>query len=157
MALEARGDLTQLAVGRRHDLLEVGNGVRRADAGHHVLALRVLQELPVEDLVAVGRVAREAHACGRAVAHVPEHHRLHVDGRAEVVRDVVQLAVRHRARVHPGAEDRVAGALELRQRVLWEIVADLLLDDLLVAHDHFIQRGLVEVHVGLDLLLGLDG
>ena len=48
VALEARGDLAKLLVRRGHELLEVGDGVRRADAGHHVLALRVLQELAVE-------------------------------------------------------------------------------------------------------------
>lgn len=36
---------------------------RRADARHHVLALRVGQVLAVQHLVAGGRVAREAHAC----------------------------------------------------------------------------------------------
>ena len=72
--LQAGGDLAQLLVGRRHQLLEVGDRVRGADAGHDVLALRVLQELAVELLGAGRGVAGEAHAGGRGVAHVAEHH-----------------------------------------------------------------------------------
>ena len=67
--------------------------MRRADAGHHVFALRVLQELAVEGLLAGGRVAGEAHAGGRGFAQVAEHHGLHVDGGAEVVGNLVHLAV----------------------------------------------------------------
>src|ERR1017187_2865718 len=41
---------------------QFGDGVRRTDAGHHVFALRVFQELAVEFLLAGGGVAREAVA-----------------------------------------------------------------------------------------------
>ena len=50
--LEPRRDLAQLLVGLRHHLLELADRLRRPDAGHHVLALRVDEELAVELLLA---------------------------------------------------------------------------------------------------------
>ena len=95
---------------------------RRADPGHDVLALCVRKVLAVERLLAGRRVAREGHAGRRAVAPVAEDHRLHVDGRAPLVRDVVELAVGLRALVVPGPEDRADRSPELLARVVREIV-----------------------------------
>ncbi len=112
--LEQRVDPRQLLEGVRHRgfhrqlvgtaLLArlLGDVLRRADAGDDVLALRVDQELAVQLALAGRGVAGEGNAGGRGLAHVAEHHRLHVDGGAPGFRDVVQLAVGHRARVHPG-------------------------------------------------------
>ena len=53
---EARGDLAKLADRRRaFHVFELGDRLRGADAGHHVFALRVHQELAVEDLLAACR------------------------------------------------------------------------------------------------------
>jgi hypothetical protein len=67
--------------------------LRRADAGHHVFALRVDEEFAVEQVFAGAGVAGEGHAGGAAVAQVAEHHGLHVDRRAPALRDVVEFAV----------------------------------------------------------------
>ena len=48
MLFQARGDLAQLVVDLGHDLLELGDVYRGANAGDHVFALRVHQELAVE-------------------------------------------------------------------------------------------------------------
>ena len=80
----------------------LGDVLRRADARHHVLALRVDQEFAVELALAGRGIARERNAGRRRLAHVAEHHGLHVDGGAPGFRNVVQAAVGHRARVHPG-------------------------------------------------------
>ena len=153
--LEHGGDLAELVVDRGIPRSQVGDGLRRADAGHHVFALRVLEELAVEGLLAGGRVAGEAHAGGRGFAHVAEHHGLHVDGGAEVVGNLVHLAVVDGAGVEPGAEHGVARALKLRQGILRERLAGLLLDQLLVARDDLLQvfGGQVGIELGLGLLL----
>ena len=52
--LQARRDVAQLLVGLRHHLFELGDRLRRANAGDDVLALRVDQELAVE-LLGAGR------------------------------------------------------------------------------------------------------
>jgi len=54
MLLEGGADLQQLGVGLRHLLLELEDGLGRADAGDDVLTLRVDQELAVEFVGAVG-------------------------------------------------------------------------------------------------------
>ena len=113
----------------------LGDLLRRADAGDHVLALRVDQEFAVEPLLAGRRIAREGDAGRRVVAHVAEHHGLHVDRGAPAFRDVVQAAIGDGARVHPRAEHRADRAPQLLVRVLRERRALLLLDALLVARD----------------------
>ena len=83
------------------------------DAGDDVLALRVHQELAVEDVLAGGGIAREGDAGAGVGAHVAEHHRLDVDRRAPALGDVVQLAVGDGALVVPRAEHGADGAPEL--------------------------------------------
>ncbi len=146
----------ELAVRLRHRLFErLARAVavqrpRRADAGHDVFALRVRQELAVELLLARGRVAREGDAGGRRLAAVAEDHRLDVDGRAPVVGNLVELAVRLGALVVPGLEDRADRAPELLARVVRKFAARLAADDRLVLPDDVGQVLRVEVRVGGD-------
>ncbi len=69
------------------DDLRLRDRQRRADAGDDVFALRVRQVLAEEFLLAGRRIAREGDAGRAVIAHVPEDHRLHVDGGAPIVRD----------------------------------------------------------------------
>jgi hypothetical protein len=155
--LQPGGDLPQLRVGLRHHLFELADRPRRADAGDHVLALRVDEELAVELLGASGGVAGEADAGRRAVAGVAEDHHLDVDGGADAVRDVVDAPVLLGARVVPRAEHGVAGHPQLVVRILWERLLRLGLDDALEALDHLAEGGLVEIGVDLRAGLVLDG
>ena len=79
--------LERRLVGAGGDPRRLGQVLRRAGAGDHVLALGVEQELAVEGLLAGRGVAGEGDAGGRGVAHVAEDHRLDVDRRAPVLRD----------------------------------------------------------------------
>ena len=78
-----------------------GDLLRRADAGDHVLALRVDEELAVELVLAGRGVAGEGDAGCRCRAHVAEHHGLDVNRGAPALRDAVQAAIGDRALVHP--------------------------------------------------------
>ena len=113
----------------------LGDVLRGADAGHHVLALGVDQELAVKLPRARCRVAGEGHAGGRRFAHVAEHHGLHVDGGAPVLRNVVELAVGDGARAHPRLEHGADGAPQLFMRVLREGLARRFLHEFCVADD----------------------
>ena len=170
--LEPVGDRDEGREGLRHQLLQrrlvgaggdarrLGQVLRRADAGDHVLALRVDQELAVERLLAGRGIAREGDAGGRGLAHIAEHHRLHVDGGAPARGDVVQLAVGDGARVHPARKHGADRAPELLLRVLREGLAELFLDLRLVERDDRLpvlgrQLG-VELVAALRLLLLQD-
>ena len=133
------------------------NWDRSADAGDHVFALRVHQKLAVELLRSGGRIAGEAHARAAGVAEIAEDHGLHVDGGAQHVVDVVDATVVLGTIVLPGAEHGVARHDELLVRVLGKVAFGVLLDDLLVFVDHFLQRLGVEVGVELGFLLLLLG
>ena len=124
-----------------------------AHAGDHILALGVEQELAVELLGAGGGIAGESNAGAGGVSHVAEDHGLHVDGGAEHVVDVVHAAIVLGAIVLPGAENRVARHHELIVSVLREVDLGVLLDDLLVLGDDFLQGCGVEVGIQLRLLL----
>src|SRR5262249_32444208 len=81
--------------------------------------------LAKEGVLAGVRVAREGDAGPRIVAHVAEDHRHHVAGGAEVMRDLLAVAVDNCALVIPGAEDGQRGRLELLPRLLRHRLARL--------------------------------
>ena len=124
--LQALGDVDELVIHVGHDFLKLGDGLRGADAGHDVLALGVHQELTVHLALAGGGIAGEGHAGAGVVAPVAEDHGLHVDGGAPGVGDVVHGAVDIRARVVPGAEDRLDRLHQLDLGVLRELLTLLL-------------------------------
>ena len=133
MLLESGADLEQFRVALRHQLLQLEDRLRRAHAGDDVFALRIDQELAVELVRAVGRVAGEGDAGAGVLAGVAVDHRLHVHGRAPFLRDVVFPAINDRAIVHPGTEDRAGGAFELIPRIVREGLAGAFFDQLLEA------------------------
>ena len=118
----------QFRVGGGHLLLELRDGLGRADAGDDVFALGVDEEFAVELLRAVGRVAGEGDAGAGVVAGVAIDHRLHVDGGSPLGGDVVFAAIDDGAVVHPGAEHGAGRAPELLPRILRELLAGALLD-----------------------------
>ena len=104
-----------------------------------VLALRVDEELAVEHRLAGRGVAREADARARALALVAEHHLDDVDGRADVVGDLVRAPVDLRARRVPRVEHGAVGAAQLLAGILREARADLLLVDVLERRDQLAE------------------
>ena len=151
MRLQASAHVGELAEDLGHDLFHgrqgrsvgflAGNGqmLRRPDACDHVLALRVDQIFTVE-LVFAGRgITGERHA-GRAVlAHVAEHHGLHVHRGAPVLGNVVQPAIGDRARDHPALEHGADRTPELLVRILWKRRPELVLHARLVGLDQRLQ------------------
>ena len=83
----------ELRVHLRHVLLQCADRLGVAHPGDHVLALRVGQVVAVQLPRADDRVAGEGDAGARCRAHVAEDHHLHVDRRAQVVRDALEAAV----------------------------------------------------------------
>jgi len=73
------------------------------------------------------------------VAEVAEHHRAHVDGRAEVLRDALAAAVDPRPVGVPGVEHRAHRHVELLARVLGELAAGALGDHALERLDQALQ------------------
>ena len=71
----------------------LGQILRGADARHHVFALRIDQILTVIGAFTGCRVAGERNARGRCVAHIAEHHSLHIDRRAPVTGNVIKPAI----------------------------------------------------------------
>ncbi len=92
--LELAHDAEQLVVGGLVDRLEVGERHGVADAGDDVFALRVLEVVAVDALVARAWVAGEADAGARVGADVAEHHRDDVDRGAEVGRNALLATVK---------------------------------------------------------------
>ena len=125
----------------------LGEALRRADARHHVLALRVQQKLTVEFLRARGGIAGEGDAGGAGIAHIAEHHGLDTDRRAPVIGDIVEAAVGFGPCRFPGAEHRRDRAPELGMNILREGLAKLLLHAGLVFLDD--RRPILRREVGI--------
>ena len=137
------------AVGLGHLVGQVRDLRRGADARHDVLALRVDQVLAEEHLLTGVRVAGEGDPGAGVVAHVAEHHGHDVDGRAQVVGDLLVLAVVVGPLAEPAREDGLDGQVELRVRIGRELGARVLADDPLELAGHLGQGGRVEVGVGM--------
>ena len=162
VALQRADHLDELAEHLRHRLLhgrrglahllaaDLGQALRGADAGDHVLALRVDQELAIQPRFARRRVAGEGDAGGRGLAHVAEHHGLDVDRRAPAFGDVVHAAIELRPVVHPAFEHRADRAPQLVLRILRKGVAQFALHHLLVVLDHTLPVGGLQVGVDRD-------
>src|SRR5262249_60355370 len=112
--------LGQLLERLRQLLPHLPERLRRPDPRDDVLALGVGGKLAGEAGFTGRRVAWEGDARARAPALVAEDHLDHVDGRAEVVRDVMGSAVDLCARVVPGVEDRADCPRKLLAGVLRE-------------------------------------
>ena len=153
--LEPMHDVHELRVRGRVDCLEVLQRHRVADAGDDVLALGIGQVVAVDATRTRARVARERHAGAGAGAGVAERHRLHVDRRAEVVRDALLPAVEPRAVGVPRREHGHDREVELLVRVLRERLARAVEDDRLVDADEVLQRLHRQFDVGGDLEVDL--
>ena len=151
----------QFGIRLGHHFLQLQDGFRGADTGDDVFALGVDQELAIELVDTVGRVAGEGHAGTGGLTGVAEHHRLHVDGRSPLGGDVVLAAVDDGAVVHPRAEHGTGGAAQLIPRVVGEHLAGALFDECLEALDELLlvlggQRGVFDVGVVLLMLELMD-
>ena len=109
--------------------------LRGADARDDVLALRVDQPFAVPGALAGRGIARERHAGRRGVAHIAEHHRLHIDRGAPFAGDRVQAAIDFRTVAFPAGEDGADRAPQLVLRFLRKGCAGLALDDRLIFLD----------------------
>ncbi len=101
----------------------------------------------------------KATPVAEVVAHIAEHHGLHVDRGAPAFRNIVQAAVSIGALVHPGPEHRADRAPKLLVRVLREWLAAFLLQPLLVVFDQFgpIVGGEIGIErVALPLLVAVE-
>ncbi len=145
--LQRVADVVQFLVGGGHLLVELRDGLGRADAGDDVFALRVDEEFAVKLLRAVGRVARERDAGTGGVTGVAIDHRLHVDGGSPFGGDAVFAAIHDRAVVHPRAEHGAGSAPELLPRILRKLLAGALFDQRLEPGDEFLLVGSGELGV----------
>ena len=127
VVLQLVADVHELRIGLGHDLGQLLDALRGADAGDDVFALGIHQELTEQLLLAGGGVAREGDARAGRIAGVAEDHGLDVDGGAPIGGDVVHAAIVDRARVVPAAEHGLDGAHQLFLRVLRELFAELFL------------------------------
>jgi hypothetical protein len=133
----------QLLEGHRHGVfhrnevavvgLRLGQRMRRAQAGDHVLALGIGKVFAVETVFTGRRIAGKGHAGRRSLAHIAEDHRLHGDGGAPALRDAVQAAEGDGARIHPALHDRLDGAPELLAGILREFLVEFVEDRNLVS------------------------
>src|ERR1700694_440201 len=153
--LKALGVAFELFVDVRHQLLEGRDRLRGTDAGDDVFALGVRQVIAIEDFLTGVGIAREGHAGAGVVAHVAEDHGLHVDRGAQVMRDLVEVAVIGGALVVPGGEHGLDGLAQLLQRIVRERLAALFENDVLEFFEKLLELLRLELRIGLDLGLFL--
>ena len=132
MFLERLPHALELLVNFRHELREFVQMHGRANSRHHVLALRVQQEIAKKCLFSGRRVAREAHSRPGIVAGVPINHLHHVHRRAQQPGDLLHPPIGHRFLAHPRFKHRANRAPQLFFGVLRKSLSRILLKVFLV-------------------------
>ncbi len=150
VVLEPPGDGGEPAGRLGLDLDEFLDRAGRTDAGDHVLALGVDEEVPLHQRFAGGGVAAHRHPGGAVVAAVAEDHRHDVDGGAEIVGDVGRHPVVVGSLAPPALEHGLDRQTELLARVVGERAVAPAGDDRLEPGDHVAQVGRLEVGVVVD-------
>ena len=156
MFLQLDANLFELVVRLRHNLFQFGEMYRRADAGHHVFALRVGQIVAIENLFARARVAREANARAGIVAGVAEHHLLHVDAGAKQPGDLLDAAIGGSLLGHPRTEYRADRSPQLLHGIFGKRLPCLFLVIGLIFLDEFFPAAGRNRSVFLHAELGLQ-
>ena len=140
VTLEAVEDVDQLGVDLREVALQIVevSVLRMPATTSSPWALIRKSPYGLFSPVAALRVKPDAGAA--ELVAVAEHHRLHVDGGAEVVADALADAVGDGPSAVPAREHGLDRATQLLGRVLRERLAGLGLDDLLVVLAQLLQR-----------------
>ena len=102
MLFQPPGDFLELLIHFGQVLLQATDFGWSANTRDYVLALRVQQVFTIELLLACTGVTCEGYARTAIVAHISEDHALHVDSRAQIVRNLVEIAIIDGAFVIPG-------------------------------------------------------
>ncbi len=139
VGLKAAAVFGKLAVDFGHLLAELFNGLGRADTGDHILSLGINQVFAINFRLPRGRVPRKCNPGPAVIAQVAEDHCLHVDRRAQVVGDLVDLPVNDCPRRIPGIEDRLYSHKKLFPGINGELFSRFLADNIQKAGDDFIQ------------------
>ena len=152
MLFELFADCQKFFVSFRHFLFEHGNLVRRANARDDVFTLRVYKVFAVENVFAIGGVARKGDACCARFALVAEHHRLDVYGSSPTCWDIIFLAVNYSPFVHPRIKYCADCAPKLFVNVLREGFSRAVFNESFIAIYEFFEivDGEVSVHFCAD-------
>ena len=137
---EAGEDRHQFLVVDRELVLHVVERLGVTDTRHDVLTLCIHEEVAVRQVLTSCRIASEANACRRILVAVAEHHRLNVDGGAEVVADLLAYAICDRPSTIPASEHCLDSTVELGPRILRERLSGRLLDSCLVPFAEILQN-----------------
>ena len=105
--------------------------LRSANAGNYVFALGVDEVFAVENVFAGGSIAGECHTSGRSVTHVAVNHGLNVNGSTPFFGNLVHLAIKDSAFVHPAVEYCADGTPELFPSAFGEIFTGVFEDSFL--------------------------
>ena len=151
MALKRIKDARQLGISLGHRLFHaqglgaccltcsLGQILRGADTRDNVFPLRIDQILAIIGILTGGGVTRKGHTRRRGIAHIAEHHRLHIDRSAPVARDRVQATIDLGAVRFPACKHCAHRAPQLLVHILREGFAPFGFDKALIFADQLDQ------------------
>ena len=98
------------------------------DTRHDVFALCIYQPFPVELVIAGSRVTGKSDTRGRRITHIPKDHCLNGDGRAPIIRDLLNPAIGDSLLAIPALEDGGDATPELCHWIVREWFTEVFLD-----------------------------
>ena len=113
----------KLFIAFRQVFFQFGNRLWCTDTCHNILTLCVDQVFAVYAFLSGGRISGKSNACAGRIAHIAEYHRLYVDRRAPVARNIVHSSVYDGSFIIPGTEYGLNRFHQLYFRFLREILS----------------------------------
>src|SRR5712691_5915666 len=144
------GNLLELLVNLRQVLLQSADLRGSADTRYDVLALGVEQIFTVELLLTGAGITREGDARAAIVAHIAEDHALYVDSGAQIMWNLVEVAVVDGTLIVPRGKHRFDGLAQLLVHIGGERFARLSFGNLLELDDQSLEVGSRDLGVALD-------
>ena len=123
MVFQLIGDRHEFTVALRQILRQLGDGLRRTHACHHVFALGIDQIFTENTLRACGRITGKGNAGTGGIAHISKYHGLYIDRGSPVAGNVVHSSVNDGAGVVPGTEYGLNRFHQLYLGILREFLA----------------------------------
>ncbi len=134
----------------RHEVFELGDRPGGADPRHHIFALGIDQELPIQALGPGRGIAGKEDAGGRVLPQVAKNHLLDVDGSSVVFGYFIDPAVDDGSVVVPGSKDGLHCHFQLEKRVLRKGFFYSFMDDFFIGVHQQGKLGLIQAGVLLD-------
>ena len=156
MIFQSLSNINKLLINFGHIMFQCADGTGCADTRHHIFALGVDKIFTVHSLFTGGRVASKGNPGTRGIAHITEHHHLHINSRTPFAGDFIHSSVNDGTGVIPRTEHSLYSFFQLHLRILREIFTLSHSIIIFESVDNILPVVRRQIHIRFQILLFFD-